>query len=221
MVMVLVVMVATAAAFLVLVVMVLVVVVATAAAFLMVVVMMLMVMVAAAAAFLMVVVMMIVGMDQLCHILCQGSLAFHSGDKLLAGKLAPGGSYDGSLFVMLPKHSHSILQLVLGDGICTGEDDGRSRFHLVVVELTKVLHIDLYLAGIYHSNGIAQLHIMAGHLFHSADDITELAHAGGLNDHPVRSVSGDHLLQSLAKVAHQAAADAAGVHLGNVDARIL
>ena len=58
-------------------------------------------------------------------------------------------------------------------------------------------------------------------LFHRADDVGELAHTGGLNDDPIGIVLCDHLGQGLTKVAHQAAADTAGVHFGNVDTGIL
>ena len=62
---------------------------------------------------------------------------------------------------------------------------------------------------------------MANDLLHGANDIGQLADAGGLDDDTVGMVLSDDLLQGLAEVAHQGAADAAGVHLGDVDAGIL
>ena len=120
---------------------------------------------------------------------------------------------------MLPEHGNRLVQLLLGDGIGTGENDGRCSFDLVIVELTKVLHIHLHLACIGHSHSVTQLHIL--HLLHSADHIGQLAHAGGFDDHAVGVILGNHLLQSPAEIAHQAAADAAGVHLCDVDAGFL
>ena len=122
---------------------------------------------------------------------------------------------------MLPEHGHCSVQLGLGNGIGTGQNNGGSGLHLVVVELTKVLHIHLDLACIGNRHGVAQGDLIVGHFVHCADDIGQLAHTGGLNENPVGVVLLDDLLQSLAEVTHQRAADAAGVHLGNVDARIL
>ena len=122
---------------------------------------------------------------------------------------------------MLPEHFHGGIQLELIDGIGAGQDDGGGGFDLVVVELTEVLHIHLHLACVHHGHGVAQGHFVARNLVHGTDDIGQLAHAGGLNNDAVGMVLGNHLFQSLAEVAHQGAADAAGVHLGDVDAGIL
>ena len=151
----------------------------------------------------------------------QGGLAFHSGDQLFSGELAPGGGDDGGNLVVLPQQLHGGIQLGLGHRIGTGENDGRGGLHLVVVELAKILGVDLDLACVYHGHGIAQGHVRPGDLVHGTDHIGELTHAGGLNDDPVRVVLRDHLFQRLAEVAHQRAADAAGIHFRNIDARIL
>ena len=64
-------------------------------------------------------------------------------------------------------------------------------------------------------------HIMSGNLLHSANYIGQLAHAAGFDNDPVGIELFNDLLQGLAKVAHQRAANTAGVHLRNVDACIL
>ena len=122
---------------------------------------------------------------------------------------------------MLPQHGNGGVQLALGDGIGTGQDDGGGRLDLVVVELAEVLHIHLDLARVGHGHGIAQGDIVVRHPTHGGDDVGQLANAGGLDENAVGVVLGDDLLQRLAEVAHQRAADAAGVHLGDVDAGIL
>ena len=181
------------------------------------------VIVAAAGAVLvmLVMVMMFLLLLQLGQLGGQSGLAFHGMQQLLTGQIAPGSGDDGGSGIVLSQQLHSGVQLLLGDRIGTGQDDGGGSFDLVVVELTEVLHVDLHLTGIADSHGVAQGHILIGDLFHSADHIGQLAHAGGLDDDPVRIVFGDHLLQSLAEVTHKRAADAAGVHLGDVDARLL
>ena len=171
--------------------------------------------------FVVVMVMMLVVLLQLGKLCCQSGLALHGLHQLLTGELGPGGGDNGSLVIVLPEHGNGSIQLCLGNGIGTGQNDGGSGFDLVVVELAEVLHIDLHLAGIHHRNGIAQRHIFADDLIHGADDIGQLANTGGLNEDPVGMVLRNHLLQRLAEVTHQTAADAAGVHFGDIDACIL
>ena len=152
---------------------------------------------------------------------CKAGFALHGLEQLLAGQVIPGCGDDGCHTVVLPEHGHCGIQLSLGNGIGTGQNDGRSSLHLVVVELAEVLHIHLDLARIGNRYRVAQGNLVVGHFVHRADDVGQLAHTGGLNENPVRVILLDDLLQSLAEVTHQRAADAAGVHLGNVDTRIL
>ena len=95
------------------------------------------------------------------------------------------------------------------------ENDGTGALHLVVVELAEVFHIHLALARVGHRHQVAQGHRVGDNLFHGGFYITELADTGGLDEDAVRGIVPDHLLQGLAEVAHQAAADAAGIHLGD------
>ena len=158
---------------------------------------------------------------QLGQFCCQAGFALHGLEQLLAGQVIPRRGDDGCHAVVLPEHGHCSVQLGLGNGIGTGQNNGGSGLHLVVVELAEVLHIHLDLACIGNRHGVAQGDLIVGHFVHRADDIGQLAHTGGLNENPVGVILLDDLLQSLAEIAHQRAADAAGVHLGNVDARIL
>ena len=125
------------------------------------------------------------------------------------------------MVIVLPNQCHSGVQLCLWNGIRTGQNDGGSGLNLVVVELTKVLHIHLDLAGIRHRNGMSQPDIFIRHLFHRRNHIRELTNARGLNNNPVRGILRDHLLQGFAEITHQAAANAAGVHFRDVDTGIL
>ena len=185
--------------------MVLVVVTAAAVTFLMVVMLM------------MVVLMMMVLMFQRFQILLHGGSALHSLQKLFSRQFSPGSGYQCSGLVMLPQQFHSPIQLRLGDGIGTGQNNGRCGFDLIVVELTEVLHIDLHLTGIGHGYLIANTDFFTGDLFYRCHHIGQLAYTGGFNDHSIRMVLRDYFLQSLAKIAHQRAANTSGVHFCNVD----
>ena len=191
-----------------------------AAAFFIVVMVMVMLMVMAAAAMLLLVVVMVF-MLQLSQLGSQRSLTCHGRQDLRSFQFTPTGRDDGSVRIMLPEEGHGGIQLGLGDHIGTGHDNSGGRFNLIVIELAKVLHIDLDLTGIHNRHCIAQFHIGTGNLLNRSHHIGQLAHTGGLNDDPVRGIFRNHLLQSLAEIAHQTAADAAGVHLGNVNAGIL
>ena len=57
-------------------------------------------------------------------------------------------------------------------------------------------------------------------IHHGAADVGELAHAGGLDDDAVGMIGVHQLVQCGLKVAHQRAADAAGIQFGNLDAGI-
>ena len=149
-------------------------------------------------------------------------LGGHGLQDLLAGQGVPGGGDDGSGGVLLTQHGHSGGDLFLGGVLGAAQDDAACVADLVVVELTKVLHIHLDLVDVGHGNEAAQLNIqMLGHALDSAGHIGQLADAGGLDDDAVGVVLLHHLLQSGAEIAHQRAADAAGVQLIDLDAGLL
>ena len=177
--------------------------------------MLLVVMTTAALAFL---VMMMFFLHQ---ILCSGILTLHGIHNLTAGQFVPGSGDQRGICIMLPQQYHSAIQLSLGNGIGTGQNNCSSGFDLVVVELTKVLHIHLDLAGISHCHSIAQHHIFTDYLLHSRHHIGQLANTGRLDDDAIRMIPFDDFRQSLTKIAHQAATDAAGVHFSDIDTCIL
>ena len=157
--------------------------------------------------------------DQLCLEVVLGG---HGLQDLLTGQLVPCGGHDGSGGVLLAQHGDRSGDLLFAGGLGAAEQDAACVADLVVVELAEVLHIHLHLVHIGHGDKAVQLHIqMLGYAFHSAGHIGELAHAGGLDDDAVGVVLLHHLLQGGAEVAHQRAADAAGVQLVDLDAAFL
>ncbi len=182
----------------------------------------LMVVTAAALTVLMVMVMcMLVLMLQLCKLGGKGCLALHRLQQLCTGQLRPRSRNDSCLGIVLTQQCNCGIQLLLRYGIGTGEDNGRGCFNLIIIELAKVFHINLDLTGIHNCDRIAKCDFCICNLLCGGDHIRQLAHAGGFNNDPVRMELINHLLQGLAEVTHQTAADTAGVHLGNVDACLL
>ena len=149
-------------------------------------------------------------------------LGGHGLQDLLAGQGVPGSGDDGGGGVLLTQHGHSGGDLFLGGVLGAAQDDAACVADLVVVELTEVLHIHLDLVDVGHGNEAAQLNIqMLGHALDSAGHVGQLADAGGLDNDAVGVVLLHHLLQSGAEIAHQRAADAAGVQLIDLDAGLL
>jgi hypothetical protein len=72
---------------------------------------------------------------------------------------------------MLPQQPNRCIQLGLRNVGSTREDDGRSGLDLVIIEFTKVLHIELYLAGISNCHLIIHHHVVTGDFLHSSNHI--------------------------------------------------
>ena len=184
-----------------------------------------MVMVVAAAAALIVVMMMMVLvlllLGQLLQSSRQGIPAFHGRQQLLAVQFVPRGRHNGGGWVLLPQQGHTGIQLFLAHTGSPAQNNGAGVLHLIIEKLAEVSHIHLGLGGIHHSGKSVQHHIVHFQVLHRPDDIAEFAHTRGFNEDTVGVIGIHHLPQRLAEIAHQTAADAAAVHLGNVDARLL
>ena len=92
--------------------------------------------------------------------------------------------------------------------------------HLVLEEFAEVLEIHLGLERIDDRDERVERHIQM-RVLHGRDHVGQLAHAGRLDQDAVGRVLVDHIVQRLAEVAHQRAADAARVHLVDDNAGIL
>jgi hypothetical protein len=170
---------------------------------------------------ILVVVMMVLGLlSQASQLGLQGILALHSLQELGAGQLVPGGGDDDGGGVVLTQEGDGGLHLGGGHGLGMGEDDATGVLHLVVEELTKVLHVHLALACVHHGGKSAQHSPFGGGALDGADDVGQLAHARGLDEDAVGGVLGQHLGESLTEVTHQGAADTARVHFVDLDTRL-
>ena len=147
--------------------------------------------------------------------------SLHSLHQLRAGKLIPGSGNDSRFRVMLTEQLDGSIQFLLGNTVCTGQDNGSCGFNLVVVKLTKVLHVNLHLACVNHGNGAIQHHVFICDLFNSGKHVRQLTYTGGFNHDPVGGIVINHLLQRLAKVTYQTAADTAGIHLCDIHTCVL
>ena len=170
---------------------------------------------------IMVIIEIVVVMVLMLHMLqlLVQSVVVHGLTDLLAAELGPGRGDQAGVVVQALQQLHSGGGFGLARRVGAAEDDQVGVFHLVVEKLAEVAHIHAALAGIHHGDLGAD--VRALHLFHGLGHVGQLAHAGRLDDDAVGGKVLHHLFQGLGKVAHQGAADAAGVHLGDLHAGIL
>ena len=181
--------------------------------------------------FLMVMVMMMsVFMDMaalrahffLHHLLFQRYGVFHYLQKLLSVQILDGSCDNGGSTVDPPEKLHGGRGFVFVHNIRPAHDDRSGVLYLIIEELAEVSHIHFAFLGVYH-RCVAVQHqscILLNALY-CFDHIGELAYAGRLNQNPVRMIGGDNFLQGSAEISHQRAADTAGIHLSDLDPRFL
>ena len=90
--------------------------------------------------------------------------------------------------------------------------------HLIVEKFAEVADIHAAAAGVDDGDLCADL--AAGHARDGLGNIGELTYAARLDEDAVGVILLDDLLQRGGEVADEGAADAAGVHLGDLDARV-
>ena len=147
------------------------------------------------------------------------ALAVHDGDDLCAGQDGPVGGDDGGGGVLLSQQGDGGSDLLLTGVAGAAQDDAGRMADLVVIELTEVLHIHLDLVHVGDGDKAVQDDgQILGDALDGAGHVGQLADARRLNEDAVRVVGLDDLLQCLAEITDQAAADAAGVQLIDLNA---
>ena len=159
--------------------------------------------------------------DHVSQLFGERVLLLHGLEDLCAGELVPRRRDDDGVLIVLAQQGHGGSQLLLGDGAGAAENDGGGGLDLVRVEFTEILQIDLALRGIRHGDEAAERDALVRNTLYGADDVAELADAGRLDENAVGMIVGDDLLQRAAEVADERAADAAGVHLVDLNAGVL
>ena len=143
---------------------------------------------------------------------------FHGGEQLFAVQLLPLGGDDGRLR-MPAEERHRFIQLLVRQRRVR-EDDAACVLHLVEEEFAEVLQVHLALLGVDDGAEGVEFGMREPRALHGADNVRKLPHARRLDDDAVGGELLLHLFQSLGKVAHERAADAARIHLGDLDARV-
>ena len=155
----------------------------------------------------------------------QGLVAVGAHDviNLLAGQLIPRRGDDaGVLTRVLTDQLQCFIQALFTDVLRAAQDNCACALQLIVVELTEVLDIHAALGGIADNSQAAHLDLtLFEYRLDSSGDIGQLTDAGRLDDDAVRGELLEDIVQRLAEIADQRAADAAGIHLSDFNAGIL
>ena len=158
---------------------------------------------------------------KLLQLILQSVLLFKHLKYLRAGKLIPGGGKYVGGGVMLADKLYASIQLCVGGVACVAEYYGVCAFYLVIEKLAEVLHIHLAFVNVYNRGKGVQQNVFKLNILYSAYNVAELAYTGGLYKYAVGGILVYYLFQGFSKVSHKAAADASGIHFGNVNSRIL
>ena len=142
----------------------------------------------------------------------------HNVNYLLAVKLRPGSGDDGSIGVELAEHSGCGDDLAVGGGVGAAENDNVGIVNLIVEKFAEVA--DIHAAAACVNNGDLCADLAAGHARNGLCNVGELAYARRLDEDAVGVIFINDLLQRGCEVADEGAADAAGIHLGYLNAGI-
>ena len=173
--------------------------------------------------FVLIIVIIVVIVVVMMRILQQGFRPVASGGSggvdLFPGQGVPGGGDQADLRLDAPQDADGGFQLLLAQPLGTAQHHQVCGGDLVGVEFTEILSVHFAPQGVRHGDAGAGLHIRPLQTGHSGGHIAELPHAGGLDEHPVRVEPIQGQVQGAGEIPHQTAADAAGIHLRDLQIR--
>ena len=132
----------------------------TAAAFLLIIVMVVVVIVTTAACVIVIVMVRVrLFFFQMVQRFVNRIAFFHCSQDLLAVQRVPICRDDRRVRIVFPQQSNDLREFVLVHAFSMAENDGRRVFHLVIKELSEILHIDFSFLRIDDGCKTVQLHI--------------------------------------------------------------
>lgn len=181
------------------------------------VVMVIMVVVVMMLVFVLVVVIIVIEVD--FHRLA----GFNDFQQRISGQVIPRRRHDADARMLLFHQRAALLDALRGQQLRAAENHRRARLNLVEEELAEVLHIHAALARVHNGRAAGHNEVTVAFLraLDGGEDFAQLAHAGRLNQQAVRMILRNQVINRLLEVAHQRAADAAGIEFIDDDARIL
>ena len=158
--------------------------------------------------------------DLLEHLGNQIAAALHGREQLLAGQILPRSRDDARVLVQAAQHGDGLVETLLRALCGAREQDSACVRDLVLEELAEVLEVHLGLERVNDGDEAVELNVEV-RILNRCDNVGELADAGRLDEDAVGVVLVDDVVQRLAEVADERAADAACVHLVDNDACVL
>ena len=143
---------------------------------------------------------------------------FHRFQNGAAVELIPRSGDERRVGIERADNGDHFVQLVLTQAVRAGQHHRRGELDLIAVELREIFHIHFALGSVDDGGEGIQRHVFDARVLYGANDVAELAHAGRLDNDAVGVVLLLDLPQCLAEIAHQTAANAAGIHLGDLNA---
>ncbi len=153
---------------------------------------------------------------------CEGVAFGHRFQQLRTGQLVPRGGDNPGRCVVAAQQCNAFVKLFGLHALGAAQNDRACVLDLVVEEFAEVFHIHFCFGSVGDGHERVKLdRLVFGDTLDGMDYVGKLANAGGLDQDAVGVVSGDDLLERLAEIADQRAADAAGIHLGDLDTSFL
>ena len=189
-------------------------------------VMVMMLMVMATALTLLVMVMMMVVMmlmslfqkfiGKICF------LIFHNSFDLLRLQLFYRCSNDMSTLVEAADQLNGFLNFLLICHIGAAQNNSTRISNLIREKFSEISQVHFAFFHIRHCGITVELDLtFIFHVLHSLDHIGHLSYTGGFNNDAVRMVFLHHLHQRCTKITYQGTADAAGIHLADLNSCFL
>jgi hypothetical protein len=157
--------------------------------------------------------------DFLKQSLLQISGALNGIEDHFAVEFRDGCRDDGGVLIVLAKELHTLGDFFFADLVCPCQDDSTCIGDLVIEEFAKILEIDFALGCVYNCCGAVEVHLrVLGSIVDGTHNVRELADTGGLDQDALGSIGGHDFPEGGAEITDQRAADAACVHLTDLNA---
>ena len=179
----------------------------------------LMVMVMVVLVLILVFIVVVCVQDFLKQSLLQISGALNGIEDHFAVEFRDGCRDDGGVLIVLAKELHTLGDFFFADLVCPCQDDSTCIGDLVIEEFAKILEIDFALGCVYNCCGAVEVHLrVLGSIVDGTHNVRELADTGGLDQDALGSIGGHDFPEGGAEITDQRAADAACVHLTDLNA---
>ena len=149
-------------------------------------------------------------------------LIFHNSFDLLRLQLFYRCSNDMSTLVEAADQLNGFLNFLLICHIGAAQNNSTRISNLIREKFSEISQVHFAFFHIRHCGITVELDLtFIFHVLHSLDHIGQLSYTGGFNNDAVRMVFLHHLHQRCTKITYQGTADAAGIHLADLNSCFL